>query len=371
MLATVNSQLKTLNADPDFSNRLLGWYDRHGRKHLPWQQDRDPYKIWLSEIMLQQTQVKTVIPYFQNFIKQFPDISTLARSELDHVLHHWTGLGYYARARHLYKTAKIISDKYGKQFPRDITLLRELPGIGRSTAGAILALAFDQHQVILDGNVKRVLTRYHAIPGWPGNTKTEKLLWECATTHTPEKRVAHYTQAIMDLGATLCTRSHPACDQCPLNYQCIACKNNSQELYPEPKPRRILPRRFVTMAMIQNQQNEFLLLRRPPIGIWGGLWCFPELEQSTSGEEKKPRNLKSWARQTLGMEIVTREFWPDLIHNFTHFHLTITPVHAQLVGQAPSIMENAGAVWYNPSTPDQRGLAAPVKKLLEKLRTPE
>ena len=313
--------------------------------------------------MLQQTQVKTVIPYFEKFIQVFPDIKTLATAELDQVLHFWTGLGYYARARNLHKTAKIICQNYNEQFPEAFDQVLKLPGIGRSTAGAILSLAHGQHQVILDGNVKRVLARFHGIAGWPGNKKVENILWLNATKHTPRKRVAQYNQAIMDLGATVCTRSQPGCEACPVAKKCYARQNGAQKNYPGSKPRQSLPQKNVVMAMIQNHQNEVLLLQRPPTGIWGSLWCFPELDQTNN----KTDNITRWAKRTLDIEINTRPAWPVVKHSFTHFHLTITPVPARLLRLRPGIMENPGAVWYNPNKPDQRGLAAPVKKLLEKL----
>jgi len=345
---------------PDFSEKILTWFDSYGRKNLPWQRNKDPYRIWLSEIMLQQTQVKTVIPYFEKFNQVFPDIKTLATAELDQVLHLWTGLGYYARARNLHKTAKIICENYNERFPESFDEVLKLPGIGRSTAGAILSLSHGQHQVILDGNVKRVLARFHGIAGWPGNKKVENILWQNATTHTPRKRVAQYNQAIMDLGATVCTRSQPDCGPCPVTKKCYARLNGEQKNYPGSKPRQSLPKKNVVMAMIQNDHNEVLLLQRPPTGIWGGLWCFPELDQ-------KPGNIALWVKKTLALDIRTQDAWPTMKHSFTHFHLTITPVPARLLRLQPSIMENPGAVWYNPCKPDQRGLAAPVKKLLEKL----
>jgi A/G-specific adenine glycosylase len=354
-------------SQPEFSDKLLAWFKLSGRKDLPWQQNRDPYRIWLSEIMLQQTQVKTVIPYFEKFVAHFPDIASLASAELDQVLHLWTGLGYYARARNLHKTAAIIADLHDGHFPEDIATVNALPGIGRSTAGAILSLAFNQHHPILDGNVKRVLARYYAIPGWPGNKKVENLLWEKATVNTPSKHVAQYTQAIMDLGATVCTRSQPACEQCPVLKKCCAQKQNRQSDYPGSRPRKALPEKQVAMAMIKNEHNEVLLLQRPPSGIWGGLWCFPEMDLGKNKTAKSQKQLQHWLEQSLGIEASAHPAWPKMKHSFTHFNLTITPVPARLLREQPAIMENPGAVWYNPCEPDQRGLAAPVKKLLNKL----
>src|SRR5690606_6541720 len=206
----------------DFAQRVLVWFDQHGRKHLPWQQGITPYRVWLSEIMLQQTQVATVIPYFERFIARFPDVQSLAAAPIDDVLHLWTGLGYYARARNLHRCAQTIVRDYGGEFPASVAALSELPGIGRSTAGALASIAHQQRAAILDGNVKRVLARHHAIDGWPGTTQTLSQLWQFAEQHTPDKRSDHYTQAMMDLGATVCTRSKPACDHCPVADSCIA-----------------------------------------------------------------------------------------------------------------------------------------------------
>ncbi|MGB5257277.1 MAG: A/G-specific adenine glycosylase, partial [Woeseiaceae bacterium] len=260
-----------------FSDRLLTWFDEHGRKDLPWQQRRDPYPIWISEIMLQQTQVQTVIPYFERFMQRFASIDALASADQDDVLHHWSGLGYYARARNLHRAARMIVSEHGGVFPDDIDAVTELPGIGRSTAGAILSLSRDQRHPILDGNVKRVLTRHAAIEGWPGKTAVLKALWALADRHTPDDRVAAYTQAIMDLGATLCTRSSPAGARCPVMGDCTAYAPDTVTLYPGRKPKKEKPLRTTTMLIARTEARVYLE-RRPEAGIWGGLWSLPELD---------------------------------------------------------------------------------------------
>ena len=224
-----------------FSKKLLTWWDKSGRKDLPWQKNINPYRVWVSEIMLQQTQVTTVIPYFEKFMTKFPNVQSLAMANVDQVLHLWTGLGYYARARNLHKTAIIICEQYSARFPCDIDTMQSLPGIGRSTAAAILSIANGAHHAILDGNVKRVLTRLHTVDGWPGENKVMQQLWQLAEQYTPKKRVADYTQAIMDLGATLCTRSKPTCEQCPAQNQCLSFLQSRQTEFPNKKPKKQSP----------------------------------------------------------------------------------------------------------------------------------
>jgi len=341
------------------SRRLLAWYDRHGRKTLPWKRKRDAYRIWVSEIMLQQTQVATVIPYFKRFIARFPDVRSLARADLDEVLHFWTGLGYYARARNLHQAAQRIVKEHAGAFPRHYEAVADLPGIGRSTAGAIFALAFNQRHPILDGNVKRVLARYHAIESPLNQRETEERLWQLAEKHTPRTRVADYTQAIMDLGATVCTRTKPQCSACPLRTNCRACRLGTPQDYPVRATRRITPVKATRMLMIRDARGRVLLQRRPPAGLWGGLWGFPECANS---------NARQWCHKILGINIHTESPWPTLRHSFSHFHLDITPIPAQLVGGTDRAMENAETVWYNVRRPDQRGFSAPVKYLLDELR---
>ena len=338
---------------------MLDWFDRHGRHDLPWQQDINPYRVWVSEIMLQQTQVSTVIPYFQRFMQRFPDVQSLADAPQDDVLHLWTGLGYYARARNLHKAAKMVVEQFAGSFPADPELLGSLPGIGRSTAGAILAISMGQRGVILDGNVKRVLCRYHAIQQWSGTTATQKLLWTLADAATPTHRVADYTQAIMDLGATLCSRSKPDCESCPLNRDCMALKLGITGRLPVSKPKRTMPEKQVLMVICRDAGNRILLQQRQSPGIWGGLWSFPECQDEAE--------LENWlAQQNARVE----QRWPGLRHTFSHFHLDITPVLVNL--QADSqIGDSSGILWYQngPKAP-AIGLAAPVKKLLERLAVP-
>ncbi len=342
-----------------FSARLLRWYDRHGRKDLPWKRRSDPYHVWLSEIMLQQTQVATVIPYFERFVARFPTIASLARADVNAVLHLWSGLGYYARARNLHRAAQIIVREHGGRMPRDFAAVASLPGIGRSTAGAILALAYGSRHAILDGNVKRVLARYHAIAQPLRGGAIEERLWELAERHTPRRRVADYTQAIMDLGATVCRRAQPACGRCPLRADCAAYAQGKPEAYPRPAPRKALPQRAVRMLLIRDARGRVLLQRRPPTGLWGGLWGLPEC---------RGRDVRAWCRDALGLDIAPERPWPRLRHSFSHFHLDIRPIPARLLGASWQAMEGAETVWYNCERPDERGLAAPVKRLLDQLR---
>ncbi|MFQ6022526.1 MAG: A/G-specific adenine glycosylase [Acidiferrobacterales bacterium] len=342
-----------------FSRCLLAWYRKHGRKDLPWKRSGDPYHIWVSEIMLQQTQVTTVIPYFHRFVGRFPDIPSLARAHLDEVLHHWTGLGYYARARNLHKAAKIIVEQHHGELPKTFDAVCALPGIGASTAAAILAFAFDKRHVILDGNVKRVLARYHAVEGWPGKRDVQNRLWELADMHTPRSHVRHYTQAIMDLGATVCRRARPVCAHCPVHDGCNAFARGDPHRYPAAAPRRKLPVKTVAMVMIRDARGRVLLQQRPPAGLWGGLWGFPECTEE---------NVSAWCRKTLGLSLKLEPPWSPLRHSFSHFHLDIIPISARIVRSDGKLMENAGTVWYNLDRPDERGFAAPVKRLLEQLR---
>jgi A/G-specific adenine glycosylase len=342
----------------DFARCLLAWYDRHGRKRLPWKRRRDAYRVWVSEIMLQQTRVATVIPYYERFLARFPDVRALARAPLNRVLHLWTGLGYYARARNLHRAARQVAHDHGGRFPRDIEAVQALPGIGRSTAGAILALAFGGRHPILDGNVKRVLARYHAIAAPLNGKAAEAKAWALAEQHTPIRRVADYTQAIMDLGATVCTRAKPDCTHCPVRRGCAAAESGNPQDYPARAAKRAVPVRATAFLMLRDA-GRVLLLQRPPAGIWGGLWSFPECA---------PDEAARWSREHLGIEIRTEAPWPVRRHSFSHFHLDITPIPAQVMRGSGTLMENAGAVWYNFRRPDARGLAAPVKKLLLELK---
>ena len=339
-----------------FAPAVLEWYDRHGRKDLPWQQDITPYRVWVSEIMLQQTQVSTVLDYFDRFMSALPNVEALAAAPEDEVLHLWTGLGYYSRARNLHKTAKLVVEQHGGEFPRSVEALAELPGIGRSTAGAIASLSMGLRAPILDGNVKRVLARYAAQAGYPGEPKVAAKLWQLAETLTPQERVNNYTQAMMDLGATLCTRSRPSCLLCPLQRGCEAHMLGRETDFPVPKPRKALPQKQTIMPMILSDAGEVLLYRRPSTGVWGGLWSLPEIDG--------PEALADLA-QRFGLTLGERQPLPALTHTFSHFQLAIDPWLIQLDSAAPAVTD-ADWLWYNLATPPRLGLAAPVKKLLKR-----
>ncbi|QHJ12284.1 Adenine DNA glycosylase [Paraglaciecola mesophila] len=342
-----------------FANRILSWFDSHGRKDLPWQQGKTPYSVWVSEIMLQQTQVKTVIPYYQKFMQRFPDILTLADAPQDEVLHHWTGLGYYARARNLQKAARVIRDQYDGKFPQDINDVIALPGIGRSTAGAVLSLACAQHHSILDGNVKRVLARYFAVDGWPGKKDVERALWQYADSLTPNSRTGDYTQAMMDMGATICTRSKPKCDSCPLQQNCLAFAQGRQSELPGKKPKKDIPVR-TTVMLIPMWQSQVLIYQRPPSGLWGGLWGFYETESLDT--------LEATAQQ-LNLGRYTRLPLNPFRHTFSHFHLDIQPVILHLEQPSSLQINEKQQIWYDLLNQPSVGLAAPTKKLLTVCKT--
>ena len=343
-----------------FADKLLHWFDDHGRKDLPWQQDINPYRVWVSEIMLQQTQVKTVIPYFQRFMESFPTVQSLADAEQDEVLKHWSGLGYYARARNMHDAAKMIRDEFKGKFPNDIESIQSLKGIGRSTGAAILSIASNQPEPILDGNVKRVLSRVFGVEGWAGKSSVLKEFWVLAEQTTPKSRNADYTQAIMDLGATLCTRSKPRCDDCPMKTDCIAFADNRQAELPAKKPKKVIPERNTIMLIVKDETGHVFMQKRPPIGIWGGLWCFPQFETEEAAE--------NWTEELLGKWDVDAQKIDVLSHTFSHFKLHIQPLIIQL--KAPikmSVMEKADNLWYNVNTEFNGGLAAPVSTLLNTL----
>lgn len=344
----------------NFAPRVLRWFDQHGRKDLPWQHDLTPYRVWVSEIMLQQTQVATVIPYFERFMASFPDVRSLGDAPEDQVLHLWTGLGYYARARNLHKAAKQVCEHHGGKFPASVEALEELPGIGRSTAGAIAALAMDVHAPILDGNVKRVLARFFAIEGWPEQSAVKKQLWEIAEQLTPEDRVAAYTQAMMDLGATVCTRSKPLCTECPLHEDCAALASDNIASYPGKKPRKKLPVRTTTMLVVCDTDNRVLLEKRPPQGIWGSLYSLPELNEAS----------ESTARDILPTPVTLNSqetALPAIRHTFSHYHLDISPIRYRTNSKTDAIADSDRWLWYPLDHSLQVGLAAPVKKLLTRL----
>ena len=340
-----------------FSTRVLDWYDRHGRHDLPWQQQRTPYRLWIAEIMLQQTQVATVIPYYLRFMQAFPELHTLANAPLDRVLEQWSGLGYYSRARNLHKAARIIATEHNGQFPHEFEQLMALPGIGQSTAGAILAQALDQRHAILDGNVKRVLCRYHAVDGWPGKTTVQKQLWQFAEQHTPGKRIADYTQAMMDLGATLCRRSSPQCTQCPLQTDCKASMTNQVKKFPLPRPRKKLPVKAARLLILTDAASGSILLeKRPPTGIWGGLWSLPEAEVD--------EHIEQVCHQRWGLKVLSNEDCDPFRHTFSHYHLDITPCRVQVQLDGVNIREQGDIIWCQSEDAQQRALATPVTRII-------
>jgi len=338
----------------DFSERVLAWFDDHGRKDLPWQNPKDPYRIWVSEVMLQQTQVTTVIPYFERFMKRFPTVTTLADADIDDVLALWSGLGYYARARNLYRAAGIVRDDFDGVFPTSFEDVAALPGIGRSTAGAVLSLAYGARFAILDGNVKRVLARHAAVDGWPGKTSVHDALWRIAEERTPTERVDDYNQAMMDLGATLCVRSKPACLLCPLQSDCEARSLGDVTRYPGRRPKKAKPQRE-TVMVIARCGDEVYMERRPPSGIWGGLWSFPECDDATA-----------WLSTHFGTKGEDRRDWPRLRHSFSHYDLDIHPVEVHL--QSTTNVSDGASRWFSLNDEPPGGIAAPVAKLLDGLR---
>lgn len=347
--------------NPTFYSHLTGlilsWYHEYGRKHLPWQQNKTAYKVWVSEIMLQQTQVMTVIPYFERFMQSFPTVQDLATADLDWVLHHWTGLGYYARARNLHKAAKQIVHFYQNEFPKLFEQILRLPGVGRSTAGAILSLAYNQSYPILDGNVKRVLSRVFVVSGWPGNKKIEDKLWQLSTALTPTTDNASFNQAMMDLGSLICTRTRPKCNLCPLLSFCIAFKENTIALYPNKRMSSIKPEQSAHFLIIC-YQNKIWLEQRELSGIWGGLYSFP---QFTSKDD-----LIEFCHQ-YELSPVEKCQSDPFLHAFSHFRLWIIPHVYTLVTISSRFKERQGQ-WYSLFDPPLIGLAAPVKKLLAKMK---
>lgn len=342
--------------DQDFSQAILNWFDQHGRTDLPWQQNKTAYRVWVSEIMLQQTQVTTVIDYYKRFMSRFNDVFALAQAEQDEVLHLWTGLGYYARARNLHKCAQTIVEQYQGEFPNSVEGLESLPGIGRSTAGAIASIAYGKHASILDGNVKRVLARFRAVEGWPGNKKVADKLWDIADRYTPKKRTANYTQAMMDMGATLCTRSQPKCQVCPLTTQCKAYALGDPKAYPHSKPKKDKPVKYTRMLLLRHR-GKYLLQQQPSKGLWGGLWIFPQQELDHSIKQHS-----SVIQHGLKRHVSLQPFR----HTFSHYHLEIQPELID-VDRSQLMVGETNQLWYNPKKPENIGLAAPIKKLLDQL----
>ena len=355
-----------------FAQAVLTWYDKFGRKHLPWQQNKTLYGVWLSEVMLQQTQVATVIPYFERFVKTFPNLTALADAPLDEVLHLWTGLGYYARARNLHKAAQVMRDQYSGKFPTEFEQVLALPGVGRSTAGAILSSCLNAPYAILDGNVRRVLSRYFAVNGWPGEKKTEDRLWQLTGEVTPNAQVADFNQARMDLGAMVCTRSKPKCSLCPLQSNCRANAEQNWQAYPGKKPKKALPERESYFLLLE-KDGKVALEQRENAGLWGGLYCFPQFADK--------QELLAYLASN---GIQQYQEWAAFRHTFSHFHLDIYPIYARFDDQTnpedvdrsdwkkvaekqnqyQSALLSAVKYWYDPQNPEPIGLATPVKNLL-------
>ncbi|MBN6149716.1 A/G-specific adenine glycosylase [Xanthomonas sp. AmX2] len=348
---------------PDtFATRLLAWFDRSGRHDLPWQHPRSPYRVWLSEIMLQQTQVSTVIPYFLRFLAHFPTLPDLAAASNDAVMAQWAGLGYYARARNLHAAAQRCVELHGGELPRDFDALHALPGIGRSTAGAILSQAWNERFPILDGNVKRVLARYHGIAGYPGLPAVEKRLWALAAEHVqhpPGERLADYTQAQMDFGATLCTRANPACVLCPLQHDCVARREGLVEALPTPKPGKALPEREAMALLLENAHGELLLNRRPPAGIWASLWTLPQADTDAA--------LREWFAREIDGDYDAAEPMPVIVHTFSHYRLHLQPLRLRKVALRDAVRDNDALRWVSRAGSSALGLPAPIRKLLDSL----
>ena len=346
-----------MGADSPIAAALLHWHGRAGRHDLPWQQSRTSYRVWVSEIMLQQTQVATAIPYYERFVRRFPNVCALAAGPLDEVLHLWSGLGYYARARNLHRAAVRIREQHAGEFPQSFAEVAALPGIGRSTAGAILALSRGARFPILDGNVRRVLARYFAVADARAAPSGERRLWELAERCTPQTRVAEYTQAVMDLGATVCVRRRPLCTQCPLRRGCVARHTGRQHELPAPRRAPQRPARRVFMVVALDDSNRVWLERRPDSGVWGGLWCLPEFPSATAAA--------AFIRDSLGSTLTPQPL-AALEHAFTHFDLQITPLLVHCPAAAAGVSEGS-ALWYNVREPARIGLPAPITALLLRL----
>jgi A/G-specific adenine glycosylase len=338
-----------------FAQNVIAWQRTHGRHDLPWQNTRDAYAIWISEIMLQQTQVATVIPYYRRFMSRFATVHALADAPLDDVLAHWSGLGYYSRARHLHRAAQVLRDRFGGRFPQSVDEVAMLPGIGRSTAAAIVAFAYGGRHAILDGNVKRVLARHCGVPGYPGDKRVADALWQAAERVLPHEHIEAYTQGLMDLGATVCARRRPRCDACPVSGTCYALRENEIETLPAPRPRKPLPHRSTVMVVLEHA-GSVLLEKRPAPGIWDGLWCFPEVDP---GED-----IAAACAHRYGAHVATLEPLPDVEHGFTHFSLTISPQRARVSGFEPRANEGAYQ-WLGLEKVNDAAIPAPVRTILE------
>ncbi len=340
-----------------FASRIAAWQREHGRHDLPWQGTRDPYRIWLSEVMLQQTQVVTVVPYYERFLARFPDLRSLALAPLDDVLALWSGLGYYSRARNLHRAARTIVEIHGGEFPSTHDEVLRLPGVGRSTAAAILAFSRGERRAILDGNVKRVLARAFAVPGYPGDRQVEAELWRRAEALLPEDGIEAYTQGLMDLGARICTRTQPRCLLCPVASSCAARAAGRAEAYPEPRPPKRLPERE-TLMLLYLDRGSVLLEKRPPTGVWGGLWSLPEAAVDA--------HVERLCRERFGVAPMQVRPLDPIRHGFTHFRLTIHPVAVCVVGTVAKA-EEPGTLWQRPDEAQGVALPAPLKPLLASL----
>lgn len=337
----------------NFTTKLIRWQRTSGRHDLPWQRTRDPYRIWLAEVMLQQTQVEAVIPYYKRFLARFPDLSSLARASQDDVLRLWSGLGYYARARNLLSAARLLLAEHGGSFPRDAASLVQLPGVGRTTAAAIAAFAFGHRAAILDGNVKRLLARYFGVSGYPGEPAVEQRLWALAESILPARSIEHYTQALMDLGAMVCTRTRPRCEACPVAGACVARSEHRVAELPSPRPRRAQPERKATWLVLR-RGDQVLLERRPSTGLWGGLWTFPQIEE---------RNLRDHCRRTLGCDVAAIRRLQPIEHGFTHFRLRAHPILCELRASLPCV-QSSRYRWVNLARSPSVAVPAPVRRLL-------
>jgi A/G-specific adenine glycosylase len=340
-----------------FASRLVIWQRAHGRHGLPWQDTRDPYRIWLSEVMLQQTQVATVIPYYERFVAEFPHVRALAAAPVERVLEHWSGLGYYRRAHHLHAAARAVVAHLAGVFPADADTLATLPGVGRSTAAAVAVFASGARGAILDGNVKRVLARHCGIEGFPGAARVDAQLWQIAEAHLPKRDIEVYTQALMDLGATLCTRARPNCAACPVADDCVAFSQNRIGELPSPRPRKALPRRALRVLLIEHG-GEILFERRPSLGIWGGLWSLPELPLDA--------DVRAAVKARFAADVTVRDELPAIAHAFTHFTLTLHPQRVS-ARRWPARAETPGMIWLAPVDARGAALPAPIKKLLRTL----
>ena len=344
----------------DFAARIKAWHCDHGRHDLPWQNTREPYRVWLSEVMLQQTQVAAVIPYYERFLARFPDLPALAAASIDDVLALWSGLGYYSRARNLHRAARMIVEQYGGAFPAAFDNVLRLPGIGRSTAAAILVFCRSERRAILDGNVKRVLARAFAVPGYPGDRKVENELWRRAQTLLPEQGIEAYTQGLMDLGARICTRTRPRCVMCPVASVCAAHAHGHEALYPEPRPAKRLPERETLMLLVLDR-GSVLLQKRSPSGIWGGLWSLPEAVPDVDVEHLCKERFGVRSREVRRLDPIR--------HGFTHFRLTIQPVLVEVAGNDLRAAE-PGLLWLQLDEALGAALPAPVRTLLASLQSP-